>query len=73
MGKQKGAKASKSSGEKKAKKPKRESKRWEKYAVSGDSLIRKNKFCPKCGPGYFLAEHKNRITCGKCGYVEFKK
>ncbi len=28
------------------------------------------KFCPRCGPGTKLAEHKNRVTCGKCGYSE---
>jgi len=33
----------------------------------------KKKTCPKCGPGYFMAEHKNRFACGKCGYTEFKK
>jgi small subunit ribosomal protein S27Ae len=33
----------------------------------------KNSFCPKCGPGVFMAEHKNRKTCGKCGYTEFKE
>ncbi|MBI5229323.1 30S ribosomal protein S27ae [Candidatus Micrarchaeota archaeon] len=27
-------------------------------------------FCPKCGPGVHLAEHKNRRTCGKCSYTE---
>ncbi|MBD3202699.1 30S ribosomal protein S27ae [Candidatus Woesearchaeota archaeon] len=32
----------------------------------------KNKSCPKCGDGVFLAEHKDRVTCGKCGYTEFK-
>ena len=31
------------------------------------------KTCPKCGEGVFLAEHKNRVSCGKCGYTEFKK
>ncbi len=30
----------------------------------------KNKTCPKCGPGTFMAEHKDRRTCGKCGYME---
>lgn len=24
--------------------------------------------CPKCGPGVKLAEHKDRFSCGKCGY-----
>ncbi|MCF7871457.1 30S ribosomal protein S27ae [Candidatus Woesearchaeota archaeon] len=32
----------------------------------------KNKTCPKCGPGVFLASHKDRATCGKCGYMEKK-
>ena len=31
---------------------------------------REGKFCPKCGPGVFLAVHKNRISCGKCKYSE---
>lgn len=43
------------------------------YEAKGAELKRKNKSCPKCGPGYFLAEHKNRISCGKCGYTEMKK
>ncbi len=40
------------------------------YNISGDTIERKNKFCPKCGPGMFLAQHKNRVVCGKCAYVE---
>lgn len=30
------------------------------------------KSCPKCGTGVRLAEHKDRRTCGKCGYMEKK-
>jgi len=30
-------------------------------------------FCPKCGPGIFLAMHKDRQTCGHCGYTVFNK
>lgn len=30
------------------------------------------KNCPKCGAGFRLAEHKNRRSCGKCGYFEKK-
>jgi len=33
----------------------------------------KNKFCPKCGPGVFMASHKDRMVCGKCSYVEKKE
>ena len=40
------------------------------YEIKGDTLVRKNRFCPKCGPGTFLAMHKDRKTCGKCGYSE---
>ncbi|MBU3905123.1 MAG: hypothetical protein KJ906_03170 [Nanoarchaeota archaeon] len=28
------------------------------------------RFCPRCGPGIKLAAHKDRVTCGKCGYSE---
>ncbi|MFH1056638.1 MAG: 30S ribosomal protein S27ae [Candidatus Micrarchaeota archaeon] len=28
------------------------------------------RYCPKCGPGTKLAGHKDRLTCGKCGYME---
>ena len=31
-----------------------------------------HKYCPKCGPGVRLAEHKERRSCGKCGYFEKK-
>lgn len=30
----------------------------------------KNRFCPKCGPGVMLANHKGRLYCGKCHYME---
>ncbi|MCX6804082.1 MAG: 30S ribosomal protein S27ae [Candidatus Diapherotrites archaeon] len=45
----------------------------EKYDISTGVLKRKGKFCPKCGPGVFLAEHKDRYSCGKCGYMEKRK
>lgn len=32
----------------------------------------KKRHCPKCGPGVSLAAHKNRQSCGKCGYYEKK-
>lgn len=46
------------------------SKRWKKYKISGDKLIRA-KGCPRCGPGIFLMEADNRVYCGKCHYTEF--
>lgn len=42
-----------------------------KYALY-DGAKRKNTFCPKCGVGVFMAQHKDRNSCGKCGYTEFK-
>lgn len=43
------------------------------YDISGDKLTRKKKDCPRCGKGVFMAEHKDRNTCGKCGFTEFKQ
>ncbi len=53
---------------------KHESKKvWEMYEISGSEIRRKKPFCPRCGPGAFLSEHKNRKYCGKCGYTEIQK
>ena len=40
------------------------------FEISGDKITRKNRTCPKCGPGMFLGKHKDRLVCGKCKYVE---
>lgn len=45
------------------------SKKYLMYDTSGDKLVRKNPFCPICGEGVFLARHKDRMTCGRCGYL----
>ena len=42
------------------------------FKLEGNKITRLRRHCPKCGDGYFLAEHKDRISCGKCGYTEFK-
>jgi len=47
-------------------------KKIEFFKVEGDKINRVRKHCPKCGPGVFIAEHKDRYSCGKCGYTEFK-
>ena len=46
------------------------SERWKKYKISGNKIER-GKTCPKCGPGMFLAVHKDRVYCGKCHYAEW--
>ena len=55
---------------KKPHKNKPTSQRWKKYKVEGDKIIRA-KACPRCGPGIFLMEGKDRLYCGRCHYTEF--
>ncbi len=43
------------------------------YEAKDGNVERKRRSCPKCGPGIFMAEHGNRLNCGKCGYTEFKE
>jgi Ribosomal protein S27AE len=43
------------------------------YKVEGDKVSRAKPVCPKCGPGVFMGTHKDRVSCGKCGYTEFSK
>ena len=47
--------------------------RYKRYEVKDGKLTRKNRSCPRCGDGVFLAEHKDRFSCGSCGYTEWKK
>jgi small subunit ribosomal protein S27Ae len=70
---------------KKAKEPKRREKKQRKgkkhlslkpheyYDVSGGEVKRNRNPCPRCGPGNWLAVHRGRVYCGKCGYTEFEK
>jgi len=55
---------------KKPHKNKPTSKKYSHYKVDGEKANR-NGFCPRCGPGIFLAKHKDRVYCGKCHYTEF--
>jgi small subunit ribosomal protein S27Ae len=36
------------------------------------ALKRLRPFCARCGPGYFMADHGNRYTCGHCGFTRYK-
>ncbi|MEM4256830.1 MAG: 30S ribosomal protein S27ae [Candidatus Diapherotrites archaeon] len=47
-------------------------KKAELYKVEDEKLVR-HKYCPKCGPGVFMAVHEKRAHCGKCGYTEFNE
>lgn len=46
---------------------------YTKYKVSGNSIEKLNKTCPKCGGAVFMGAHKDRWACGKCKYTEMKK
>jgi ubiquitin-small subunit ribosomal protein S27Ae len=43
------------------------------YNINNDTIERAKRECPRCGKGIFMGDHKDRYTCGKCGYTEFKK
>ncbi len=60
-----------STKEKKGKKPHKNKLTSKKYSLYDSSGKKKNKNCPRCGAGTFLASHKNRLYCGKCHYTEF--
>ena len=45
----------------------------ELFEIKDDKLVRTRRHCPKCGVGTFLAKHKDRESCGQCGYTEFAK
>ncbi len=60
-------------GKRKGKRPHRNkptSKKYSHYTIE-DGKIKRDKTCPRCGVGVFLADHKTRLYCGKCKYTEF--
>jgi len=64
---------------KKVEKGKREKKHKEEkgvramYKVEGDKVARTRPSCERCGPGYFMADHHDRYTCGHCGFTRYKQ
>ena len=36
------------------------------YNVDGDKVVRLRRMCEVCPPGTFLAEHEDRLYCGRC-------
>jgi ubiquitin-small subunit ribosomal protein S27Ae len=55
----------------KERKPRANVQVWKLYKVSGETVERLKRECPRCGKGYFMAEHKDRLSCGNCGYTTF--
>ena len=58
--------------ERKQAKPKANVQVWKLYKINENSLDRLRKECPRCGKGFFMAEHKERQPCGHCGYTTFR-
>jgi small subunit ribosomal protein S27Ae len=58
---------------KKGAKEKAAVKRSAYFKIEGNTAVPARRYCPRCGPGVFMGEHKDRVACGKCGYTEFKK
>jgi len=48
-------------------------KRGSFFKIEEGKVTTSKKYCPRCGPGVMMADHKDRTACGKCGYTEFKK
>jgi small subunit ribosomal protein S27Ae len=63
----------------KAKKPpkvrKPGKKAYTRYKIDeqGLTLTRLLPYCERCGPGYFMADHGDRFSCGHCGFTRYKR
>ncbi|MEM2107740.1 MAG: 30S ribosomal protein S27ae [Candidatus Bathyarchaeia archaeon] len=43
------------------------------YKIEDEKVTRLRPTCERCGPGYFMADHHDRYTCGHCGFTRYKK
>jgi len=58
----------------KKKKAKKKRKRVSSYyKIDENELKRMLPLCERCGPGYFMADHGDRYTCGHCGFTRYKR
>jgi small subunit ribosomal protein S27Ae len=56
------------------KKPKKKQKGiYSVYKIEGDKVSRLRPTCERCGPGYFMADHNDRFTCGHCGFTRYRR
>ncbi|MEM1581691.1 MAG: 30S ribosomal protein S27ae [Candidatus Bathyarchaeia archaeon] len=42
------------------------------YKIEDGKIKRTLPTCDRCGPGYFMADHGNRYSCGHCGFTRYK-
>ena len=59
--------------EQKAEKKKKEEGVHVLYKIEGDKVTRLRPTCERCGPGYFMAKHEDRYTCGHCGFTRYRQ
>ena len=43
------------------------------YKIEEGKVSRLRPTCERCGSGYFMANHKDRYTCGHCGFTRYKQ
>ncbi len=56
------------------KKPKKKQKGiYSIYKIEGNKASRLRPTCERCGPGYCMADHGDRFTCGHCGFTRYKR
>ena len=60
-------------GKRQKRKPRFSPQIYKFYQIKDSKITKLRNNCPRCGKGIFLAEHSDRLTCGKCGYTDFKK
>ncbi len=65
--------AAKPKGKKKPKVRKKEKGAYTRYKVGDAGFTRLRPYCERCGPGYFMADHKDRFACGHCGFTRYKR
>jgi small subunit ribosomal protein S27Ae len=58
---------------KQAKVKKKEKAAYTRYKIDEKGLTRLRPYCERCGPGYFMADHGDRFSCGHCGFTRYKR
>ncbi|ABK77060.1 ribosomal protein S27AE [Cenarchaeum symbiosum A] len=43
------------------------------YKIEDGKTVKLRHICSRCGKGFFMAQHKDRRSCGKCGLTEFNQ
>ena len=43
------------------------------YKIEDEKVTRLRPTCERCGAGYFMAKHRDRYTCGHCGFTRYRQ